>query len=103
MKSLWIVRTPARLARLLLLLWVAAWLAPVSAGRAQDSTPSGPVYIVQPGDSLWSISQRFGVSIDDLRLANSMSETTVLKIGDRLVIPGLQGAQGVLSTQPIVF
>jgi LysM repeat protein len=41
---------------------------------------SEPFYIVQPGDTLWSISQQLGVSVDALRAANSIT-------GD-LIYPG---------------
>ena len=41
---------------------------------------SEPFYIVQPGDTLWSISQQLGVSLDALRAANGIT-------GD-LIYPG---------------
>ena len=46
---------------LVLILWL-----PLGEVRAQSETPTGPVYIVQEGDFLSSIAQRFGVTIDDL-------------------------------------
>jgi len=39
---------------------------PCAGAKAQDQQPQGPVYIIQEGDSLWEIAQRFGVSVDDL-------------------------------------
>lgn len=68
---------------------------------AQDQQPDRPVYIVQEGDTLWAIAQRFGVSMDDLADENGISDPSQLSIGARLVIPGLQGVGGVLVTEPI--
>jgi murein DD-endopeptidase MepM/ murein hydrolase activator NlpD len=78
-------------------------LIPLGIVQAQEGEPDGPVYIVQPGDNLWRISQRFGVSIDALTTQNGISDPNQLTIGMRLVIPGLEGLQGVLTTQEIPF
>ncbi|WP_158651617.1 LysM peptidoglycan-binding domain-containing protein [Mesobacillus jeotgali] len=45
------------------------------------------IYIVNPGDTLFNISQRFGVSLKELKQANGLKEDMVL-IGQQLVIPG---------------
>lgn len=70
---------------------------------AQDSQPAGPIYIVQPGDNLILIASRFGLSADELISANSISDPNSLKIGDQLVIPGLEGVQGFLVTETVGF
>lgn len=86
----------------LLLLVTLLW--PLSVAQAQDSTPSaGPVYIVEFGDNLWGISQRFGVSMDALAQINGITDPNQLTIGMRLIIPGLEGLQGVLTTAQIPF
>ena len=63
----------------------------------------GAVYIVQEGDSLWDIALRFKVSMDDLAKANGISDPSQLVVGARLVIPGLSGIQGVLTTSTIAY
>lgn len=88
--------------------WLRAILAlaillPTSIAAAQQAQPDGPVYIVQVGDSLWDIALRFGVSLDDLKSANNITNPNQLSSGARLVIPGLEGIQGVLETQPVPF
>lgn len=50
------------------------------------SAPGGQVYTVRSGDTLYLISQRFGVTIGNLRSANNLW-TDNLMIGQQLVIP----------------
>lgn len=75
----------------------------LSASPAMQGEEEGPVYIVQPGDTLWAIAIRFGVSVTDLMNANRMSDAGQLAAGARLVIPGLKGIQGVLTTSTIAY
>lgn len=70
---------------------------------AQDAPAQGPVYIVQAGDTLWGIAQRFGVSTDELVAANQIANPNLLSAGDELVIPGLQGVQGTLITVTVPY
>ncbi len=44
-------------------------------------------YTVKSGDSLWSISKKFGVSVSELKEANNLS-SNLLSIGQNLIIPG---------------
>ncbi len=70
---------------------------------AQDETPEGPVYIVKAGDSLWDIAIRFGISMEDLAQANGIVDPSQIAEGTQLVIPGLQGLQGVLDTLTLPY
>ncbi len=63
---------------------------------------TGPVYIVQPGDTLWSIAVRFNVSLDDLMNANNLTDSN-LAAGQQLIIPGLEGLTGFLNTEVVGF
>jgi murein DD-endopeptidase MepM/ murein hydrolase activator NlpD len=62
---------------------------------------SGPVYIVQLGDTLSSIASRFNVTVNDLVAANPALDPNVLSEGQQIVIPGLEGVTGVLETEII--
>ena len=44
------------------------------------------LYIVQKGDNLWSIADRFKVSINAIRMMNNLT-SDVLSIGQTLIIP----------------
>ena len=44
------------------------------------------VHTLAPGDSLWSLSQRYGVSVDELKKLNHVSKHKKLRAGDTLVI-----------------
>jgi murein DD-endopeptidase MepM/ murein hydrolase activator NlpD len=63
----------------------------------------GPVYIVQPGDTLSFIASRFNVTVNDLTAANPSLDPNVLSQGQQIIIPGLEGVTGVLETEVIAF
>ena len=59
-------------------------------GKAnQDSiaqaTPGNKLYTVQTGDTLYNISKRFGLTVDELKALNSMADNNI-KIGQQLVV-----------------
>ncbi len=87
----------------LLFTLLISFIVPMGNVLAWQEQSDGPVYIVQEGDTLWDIAARFGVSVDDLQAVNGISDPGLLKVGDRLVIPGLEGIQGVIITQQIPF
>ena len=58
-----------------------------AAGRPQATEAGGETYIVQAGDVLWRIAERFGVAPDALARANDLGPDAVLRIGQPLTIP----------------
>ena len=56
--------------------------------------PCGPppgwvYYIVKPGDTLYSLSRAYGVSVSDLQVANCMGSSTNLPVGKKLYVPNV--------------
>jgi len=45
------------------------------------------VYVVQAGDTLWSVARTFGVTVDEIAKANNLQDTTSLRAGQQLLIP----------------
>jgi len=69
---------------------VAPDTAPVdAAGQPVDPAgASGPiVHVVQAGDTLFSIAQRYGVTVDAIVAANGITNPNALSIGQQLTIP----------------
>jgi LysM repeat protein len=76
----------------------------VQPASAQTPTPSsGPIYIIQPGDTLSSIADRFNVKLADLMSANNITDANTIQAGEQLVIPGLEGVTGTLNSEVINF
>ena len=55
-------------------------------GRSALANPRSSVYVVKSGDSIWRIARRLGITRRSLMLANGISATDVLRIGQRLAI-----------------
>ncbi len=55
---------------------------------SETPTPSGPItYVVEEGDSLASIADQFGVTIDQLIAANNLVDPSNIGVGSQLIIP----------------
>lgn len=65
---------------------------------AAQPSPELPVYIVQSGDTLSIIAQRFSTTVDDLIKVNNLTNPNILSVGTELKIPGLDGITCVLTT-----
>lgn len=76
--------------------------AAVAVSPARPAQEVAPVssYTVGKGDSLWSIAQKNGMSVSELAKANRISTGTVLKPGQKLIIPGKPGHVAAKETTP---
>lgn len=63
-----------------------------------DEPPARPTtfqllkHSVQPGESFWTVSRKYGIDVDTLSAANEGLDPTRLRPGQELVVPNLPGA-----------
>lgn len=62
-------------------------------GAPYDMVGENSIYVVQRGDSLYSIAKKFNVSIDNLKATNNL-QNNLITIGQKLVIPGFTDTTG---------
>jgi LysM repeat protein len=51
-------------------------------------TPAG-LYVVQRGDTLSSLAEEFGTTVEDLLAANGLTDPNAIQVGQPLLIPSL--------------
>ena len=58
-----------------------------------NSAPSEEIteYIVEPGDSLWQIAEKFGISLNTILWANNLSQYSKIQPGQKLIILPVSG------------
>src|SRR6266536_3260686 len=91
----WVVRL------LLIVLALDAPATAFAAGAQAQTPPSQPIlepgteigvpgtvyYVVQPGDNLTRLAERFGTSVESMVSANQITNPNSLLVGARLVVP----------------
>jgi LysM repeat protein len=65
---------------------------------ARQPIPTSGTYIVKSGDNPWTIARKFRVNTNDLLGANGLNRSSVLKIGQKLVIPSSTTTAVIPST-----
>jgi murein DD-endopeptidase MepM/ murein hydrolase activator NlpD len=78
--------------------YYGAPLPPPQPAIASVKKPSGARVKVEQGDTLSSLSRRYGVPVDDIMAANDLPDAR-LRIGQQLLIPGAK-AQVARASQP---
>jgi len=66
------------------------------------ASPTEFLYTVKDGDTLGAIADQFGVSLESLMQANSITDPTTLHVGDVLMIPGVFATPRPEHTPPPV-
>lgn len=56
-------------------------------------TPTPIIYVLQAGDSLWSVAWEYGVSVEAIQEVNGITDPRTLQIGQELIIPRKEAAQ----------
>jgi LysM repeat protein len=70
--------------------------APTNPPPIPDPGSNQGSYIIQPGDTLWQIAQRYGVSVGQLMAANGITNPNTIYYGLTLTIP----SAGAPSAEP---
>ena len=66
------------------------------------ATPTAVVYVVQPGDTLIPIANRYNVSVQDIVAVNNNLDATKLQVGQQLLIPVGGGVQQPLQDSALL-
>ena len=64
-------------------------ISDVNVSEKPNPSVPGINYVVVSGDNLYSIANKYGVSVDDIKKANNLSSNT-LSVGQVLLIPGTE-------------
>jgi|GEM_PF-4837019 len=62
----------------------------IEVENSSTSENNSNTYIVQPKETLYSISRKYGVDINQFALANGIDSSYQIKIGQKLTIPSVQ-------------
>jgi N-acetylmuramoyl-L-alanine amidase len=62
----------------------------LEGGLAGAEAPSA--YVVQPGDTLYSLAKRTGTTVAELRELNGIGPDSLIRVGQRLTLPGAAAA-----------
>lgn len=62
--------------------------SPIQIQTGSSAAPSGNIkyHTVQAGENLFRISQKYGLTVEQLRKLNNMKESDVLKAGQKLIV-----------------
>jgi len=63
--------------------------------HSQRGALPGEVHVVEKGDTLWSISREYHVSVEDLKDVNGIGSSDSLRVGQILFVPDSTGAHKV--------
>ena len=69
------------------LVYVGQRLIIPTGGAATPAAPSGNVHVVQRGENLFRIALRYGTTAQAIARANNLRSTSLVYVGQRLIIP----------------
>src|SRR6185295_13238821 len=64
---------------------------------APATSTSQHVHIVAPGETLMALSRKYQKPLAELAKANKIEPHTLVKVGDRIVIPGVRATQAAVK------
>ncbi len=63
----------------------------VSGFEPEESKKIIIEYIIEPGDSLWSMAAKFDISLNTLLWANDLNKNSLVQPGQKLIVPPVSG------------
>lgn len=65
----------------------AGIIPPVTQNQVSKGGISNKIYVVEVGDSLWKIAQKFGTTAEKIIAINELADPRLIKPGQKLIIP----------------
>jgi len=62
-------------------------IPPMIQNQLSEEEVSGKIYVVEVGDSLWKIAQKFGTTAEKIIALNELADPRLIKPGQKLIIP----------------
>jgi len=69
---------------------------------AQEGAEDGGTHTVQPGENLYRIALRYGLTVNELAVANEIADPSSIYRGQVLIIPGLTSIEGDDIYNPLI-
>ena len=76
--------------------------ATTSLSSSEKNAESCIRYVVSPGDYLYRIAQNFSLSVTEICRVNRIRQSTILGVGDTLLIPQPASEQSLRSSSPVL-
>jgi murein DD-endopeptidase MepM/ murein hydrolase activator NlpD len=70
---------------------------PAPAIAAPATSGGQRVHVVAPGETLMALSRKYHKSLGEIARANNIEPHTMVKVGDRIVIPGVRPQQAAIK------
>lgn len=82
------------------IIWLISVLILVLLISPVGSALADVIYVVQPGDTLWGIAQKFDVTMASIIEANNIGNASLIIVGQELIIPGVNEDGAPAESQP---
>jgi murein DD-endopeptidase MepM/ murein hydrolase activator NlpD len=83
--------------KILFTLLIFILLSTITSPVFAQQTETYPIYIIQKGDTLSLVADKFGTTVNEILAVNDIQNSNVLNLGMRINIPGFPGITGTLK------